>query len=293
MMRFIRPVSIGDAQLVSASVPETDHAEWAIGTTYALAARVIKSHRIYESAQAGNIGHDPSSSPTWWVDVGPTNRWAMLDKTVGSATQAAGLIEMTVAPGIVNSIALLDVTAAQVQITMFDGATQVYDRTVSMTDATPVRSWYQYFTAPIRPRTTLILEDLPFYGSATVRIRITGPGAVACGTLVLGSRVELGKVRQGAKIGIVDYSKKTTDDFGVTSVVERSYARRLTVDLVSSVAQLDYITDSLTSVRATPVVWIADDRRKSLAVYGFVRDWGVVVAYASTLESSLTIEGLV
>ena len=295
MMRFIRPVDITDALFVSSSVAETDYAAWAIGTTYAIGDRVIKTatHRIYESAAGSNIGHDPATSPTWWVDIGPTNRWAMLDQTVGSSTQASSLIDLTLLPGYVDSLALLDVSAAQVQITAVDGVTTVYDRTIDMTDQAALIDWYMYFFEPLAPRTSVVIEDLPPYGSAEVRTRITGPGSVSCGTLAIGTKVELGQVRQGAKVGIIDYSKKTTDDYGVTSVVQRSYARRLDVDLVSDLAKLDYITDSLASIRAKPVVWIADERRKSLVIFGFSRDWAVVIAYATTLESSLTIEGLV
>lgn len=293
-LRFISPALIGDAQLSASSVPETDHPAWSAGTTYAADARVIKSHRIWQSAQAGNVGHDPATdSGAWWVDVGPTNRWAMLDKTVGTSTTAAGSIEVTLAPGQIQALAMLDLVGDVVQVTMFDGATPVYDRYFDLADSTPLLDWWDYFFLPIRPRTTLVVEDLPTYGSATLRVRITGSGTVACGTLAVGDRVPVGRIRTGARVGITDYSRKYTDDFGVTRVVERSYARRMDLDVLTDADALDYITDALAAVRATPVVWIADDTRASLVIYGWVRDWGIVIAYRTHHECSITIEGLV
>lgn len=40
-----------------------------------------------------------------------------------------------------------------------------------------------------------------------------------------GVTIELGTVETAPTIGIVDYSKRVTDDFGVTTVVSRGFSR--------------------------------------------------------------------
>ena len=69
--KLIRPARITDAQLVSSTVVEVAPALYAPGTTYALGATVSVAgaagvRNVYESLQAGNTGHAPASSPTWW-----------------------------------------------------------------------------------------------------------------------------------------------------------------------------------------------------------------------------------
>jgi hypothetical protein len=76
-LKVIPPLSITDSNLTSSNVTEADHAAYVAGTTYAIGNRVIITtpnvHKIYESLQAGNIGHDHLPSPTWWIEVSATN----------------------------------------------------------------------------------------------------------------------------------------------------------------------------------------------------------------------------
>lgn len=69
--------TITNVQLTASTLPETPPAEYAGGTTYALAARssiatANNGFDVYESLDDGNIGHAPASSPLWWKLVGRT-----------------------------------------------------------------------------------------------------------------------------------------------------------------------------------------------------------------------------
>jgi hypothetical protein len=103
-LKFLKPVAMTDALLISSTAPENDYAAWASGTTYALAARCISTttHRIYESVQAGNLNHDPTTdtTATWWLDVGATNRWKMFDAAVGSQSSLASPLTVVIDPGV-------------------------------------------------------------------------------------------------------------------------------------------------------------------------------------------------
>ncbi|HEY3694054.1 hypothetical protein [Phenylobacterium sp.] len=75
-MRVLPPLTITDALLTSSTVPELAPAAYAGGTTYALGDQVSVAAglilTVYQSLQAGNVGHTPASSPTWWVSLGTT-----------------------------------------------------------------------------------------------------------------------------------------------------------------------------------------------------------------------------
>src|SRR5690606_30128502 len=103
----------------SSSLVENDYPQWAAGTTYALGARVIKiaTHRMYESAIPGNVGHDPADpATTQWFDIGPTNARAMFDQALETRSAAAGSLTFTLAPGSIDAVAALEVEAASVRV---------------------------------------------------------------------------------------------------------------------------------------------------------------------------------
>ena len=108
----------------------------------------------------------------------------------------------------------------------------------------------------------------------------------------MGTTVEIGDTLAGVGISITDYSKKSTDDFGVTSVVERSYARRIESQILVENKRIDFVAKQLASVRATPAVWIISDARAATVAYGFYKDWSIDIPYPTHSQARLMIEGL-
>ena len=291
-MKMIRPTSVTDSILTSSSVAENEFSAWSSATTYSLDQQVIKSHRIYKSLQASNTNHDPISSPTWWLDIGPTNRWAMFDNAVGTLTTASGSITVTLAPGRVDSVALIGVDASTVVVEMTNGTT-VYSKTVPMIDDSSVTDWYLYFFEPVRTKDYVVLTDLPVIGEASITVTISkSSGNVSCQALIVGMKSEIGGMLSSPSIGIVDYSRKSTDDFGVTTLVQRSFAKKLDCKLILDNSEVDRVVSALSSVRATPIVWVGSDRFSTMVVYGFFRDFSIDIAYARNSYCSLNIEGL-
>ncbi|WP_157222656.1 hypothetical protein [Novosphingobium sp. AP12] len=269
-LQLLQPVPVVGAELVAASVPETDYPEWAVGDTYPLGAHVIKAatHRIYESVVPGNLGDDPAAASGKWLDIGPTNRWAMFDEALGSATSAANQISVTIAAGVINAVALLDVHAATVRVQA--GA---YDRT----------------TAPNESGTVTFL-DLPSTGGQ-VTVTIAGPGIVEVGTLLVGDLVGLGSTTDSPKAAIDDYSRKEADEFGEVIVVERAWAKRMTARAMIRTDAIDVVAGRIAAVRARPALWIGKDGLESLTIYGFFKDFSIEVD-ATVSRLSLSIEGL-
>jgi hypothetical protein len=271
-LRLLRPASIDDAVLTSSNVPENDYPAWSASATYALGACVILSatHRIYESAANGNVGNDPTGTAGQWIDIGPTNRWAMFDQALGSQTERAGSIVVSLDPvDPIDAIALLDVTAVSVRV-----QAPGYDRTLS---------------PAIQPGAVTFL-DLPAT-AGTVTITISGSGTVSAGTLLIGTLLGLGTTEASPRAAITDYSRKDTDAFGEVTVVERAWAKRMDVKSLISTSAVDVVAARIANVRAMPALWIGDATLESLAIYGFFKDFSIAVdEHVSTL--SLSIEGL-
>lgn len=173
-MKLIRPTSITNAMLTSSTIPETDHPAWAAGTAYVTGSRVIlaSTHRRYE-ALASSTGINPTSDPTKWLDLGPTNRWAMLDDRVGTAATRTGSLQVVLAPGVIDAVALIDTDAESATVALSVGGVTSYSRTQSFNiGGTAIDNWFSWFFKPIGRRSTLLFLDVPVYETGVVTVTV-------------------------------------------------------------------------------------------------------------------------
>jgi hypothetical protein len=297
-MTVIRPVTITDSMLASSTLAEDTNPAYNAGTTYALGdlVHVAATHLVYKSLQAANTGNDPATATTWWQQVGPTNKWAMFDQAVGSVSTGASPLTVRLVVGAVTAIALIglvDATEATVDVYESPGGSLVYTETISL-DSYGISDWLEYWTAPIEYNTEAVFYNLPTTGASEIKVIITGSGNVGCGVLVAGASYSLGGTQYGATIGITDYSRKEVDEFGVTSLVQRSYARRMDVRLQMEAVTLNKVYALLSTLRATPCVWAASDVAgyESMTIYGWARDFSIDLAMPTVHYCTLQIEGL-
>lgn len=300
-MKFIRPTAINDARLVSSSVPETDYPAWAAATAYTAGQRVMHLHRVFERGVPGTTATAPQSDPVNWISVGPTNRWAMFDQKMGTVTTAADSITVVLAPGRVNSLALLGVDASTATVTLVaDGAT-VYSASLDLDNGNQVGNWYEYFYEPIYQQSEVLITDLvdaalldvPAYGEGVLTVTLARPGGtVACAMLVVGVITELGETQYGAQISIRDFSRKEPDDFGNFELVQRDYSKQMSLDVSVPRSRVDSVTKVVSRYRATNVVWIGSAEFGALIVYGFIADWSLVVENYADSKFNAKIEGM-
>jgi hypothetical protein len=295
-MQFIIPHTLTDAALLASSLTAEDIAPaWSAATSYTEGDQVMRAatHSVYSRLVAGVSAATPEADAANWVRVGPTNRWAMFDKSVGTRTQSNGPISLTVRPpGVGAGLALLDLIATRVDISVVEGGTTTFNTSIAL-HATNAADWWEYFFGEMTTyRTALAVTGLPITTTCEVQVTIHGSGTVACGTFAVGPVVDVGPTRLGLQLGIVDYSRKTTDAFGNTTVTERTFAKRLTATAFVDSARVDFVARKLSDVRATPVVWIGSGLYDHSLAYGFFKDFGIDIQYQRTAVCSLTIEGL-
>ena len=298
-MKVLAPISITPAMLTSSTVAESDHAEWVAGTAYTAGQKVIRlaTHRIYE-ALTSTTGDTPETSPTKWLDLGATNRWKAFDQKIGTATTQADSMEWVIEPGqIITSVGFLELVAESVRVRVSDAIDGlVYDRTQSLRAPISVADYYTYCFEPISRRPFALFDDLPIYRSPTITITASGLAGetVACGVCLLGHWHEFaGAVRYGASAGIVDYSKKTVDDFGNIQITERAFSKRASWQMLVANNEIDKLQRTLAALRATPALYIGSDRFDATLVYGFYRDFEINIEYYTHSECSIELEGLI
>lgn len=258
-------------------------------------------------ATTGALPTGLTAGTTYYVINAATNTFQLSATLSGTAINTTGSQSGThtaiadlcvvVSPGICNGVATMDVSnVSSVKCEMFNGSTLVYTETQTL-DNTFISNWYEYFFEPYDVFSDLLFGPLPPYPSATVKLTFTPTSSgvtVNCGAVLYGNTVELGTVGYGAKSGITDYSRKETDDFGITTLVERGFSKHTSYTLEVANSQLRRVFSTLTALRATPAVWVATDDYKltALNAYGYPKDWAVDVAYYDYSAITLEIEGM-
>ena len=300
-LTIVDPLPITDAMVGAGSdtVPEEDYPEWSAGTTYALDAHVIlaSTHRIYQSLQASNLNKSPVTQPLWWIDAGPTNRWACLDSSVSTQTKKATSIKYVLIPGTtINSIAALNLTnATGISITMTSvlGGGTVYNKSIDLLSYPSSVGWWDWFYGVRRSQTQNVQIDLPSYPDGIVTFELTGGDALAMGVLLIGKQQRFGLgIQYGARVGIQDYSRKEKNEFGDTILVERAFAKRANFDLMISKGEVDTLQNFLSDIRATSCLWIASAEYESTTIFGFYKSFEILISYPTHSVCSIDLEGL-
>lgn len=267
------------------------------GTQSGTHTATAQVHKIYESLQAGNIGHYPShaDSATWWLDLGATNRWKMFDGAVQSQTTNADSIDVDIlADGRVDSVALLNVSAASATVTMTDATDGVvFNETYPLVSDSGITDWYAYFFEAIVRLQDLVVDGLPPYANATIGVTLTDTGNIAkCGAMVLGFSKELGGAQFGLGVGITDYSVKQQDDFGNYTILERAFRKTSDMALVVQNSFIDQLQILLAQYRATPIVYVGVDDYGATVIYGFFKEFVINITYVEESICTLSLEGL-
>lgn len=299
-MKVIKSQAVTDSTLTTTDVPENDYAAWLVGTTYAAADRVIVTtpniHNIYESVQGANTGNDPvTDDGTWWTIVSSTNRWKMFNDVVQEQTIQADVITVTITPTIVTTaLAAINVDCASITVTVTDPSEGVvYDETFQMTSYSGIINWYDYFFTAIDRKKELSVLGLPPYSQAAIEVTFNDSGETAkVGALVIGTSSFVGDSQYGASFGIIDYSTKTIDAQGRTTITAGAYSDEADIDVVIETARFAEVKKILTDLRTTPSVWIAEDNTEGTIIYGYYREFDVLLTGPVVSMCTLSIEGL-
>jgi len=115
------------------------------------------------------------------------------------------------------------------------------------------------------------------------------------GNVLVGIKETIGTTQNDMSVGIVDYSKKDTDEFGNIIFVERPYSQRINTNIIIRDTKIYEIYEKLVSIRTTPCIWIpvANNLDYSfLTVLGFYKEFSVDINYPEYALCSLSIESL-
>lgn len=291
------------------------YSEWSSGTTYSLGQTVVvgtytgsntvtvANSGTYKSLTNSNLNNNPLTSPTNWVRLGPTNQFAMFDNVVSSVTSGTSDITFVIKSTSVDSVAVLNAVAGKVSCAVADYSYSgsylgnvAYYRTEQLSGSDSL-DWYSYFFFDEETQKTQALYlSIPKVSDGIITVKITGSGTVSAGSIIAGQIKEIGQTQYGVNTGIIDYSRKETDEFGNTSLVVRNYSKRMNAKVFLTNSNLNRVQRLLYSIRATPVLWIGSTDptfEEPLVVMGYYKDFDTEIAYPAHSLCNITVDGLI
>jgi hypothetical protein len=303
-LSVLAPIPIVGSMFVSSTLAESDYSPYSAGTTYAVGTRCISTstHRIYESAINSNIGKDPTDpnnstgDTAPWIDIGPTNKWALFDGEVNTQSTGPSPMTFVVRPGAFNCFYLGGLDAEGLTYTVKDAP----GGNVILTGSSPLEGsapadYYEYFFDRFQPATDFLLSGVDMYAQAEITITLTrASGNVKCGIFAMGDLRPLGDTQRGAKAKPKTYSYINTDKFGKTQIVRRKATTDMSASAFVDMAEANYVLDTLKEVLDVPCVWVGTD----LPDYSGLRCFGLGSGelsydYPKLAQLSLNVQGLI
>lgn len=294
-LTVLKPAAVTGAQ-VESSIAEDDYPAYDPAETYQADARVTHGHFVYQSLQASNTGRQPDLNATWWVQVGPTNRMKPFDLSHTTQARFSGAAWYEINTGrAVNGVALLAIDGLRsVRVRVIDpGYGTVYDKTTALWTTPDQSGWYPWTFGERREKKDFFALDLPSYPTAKVRLDVEAASSAGIGVILVGQQRKVGMgVKQGVRMGILDYSRKGTNEWGEAELLRRGFSRTRTLEVLCENKDIDNIDRLLSDLRATPAYWILSDRYRRANVYGKYDSYDIGIQYDRYSELSLHLEGL-
>ncbi len=301
-----------ESALTSSTVNEPDvyatppEEVWNAATNYSVGDIVIRTqtHMKYENIQAGVDATPPEEdaaleTPTRWVNIGPTNKYAMFDALRNTQTETTSPLTVVITPGErIDSIGVFGMEAENITITMENNSVGVYSYTEDL-NTREVLNWYDYFFEPFSTIPSIIRLDLPPYTAGITTITLTSStGVVACGAVIIGSQVDLGDVVYGAQDDELNFSRIERDFDGTAQITQRRSIPKLDIEVWADRADTNKIRNARQALNAVPTAWSGldanntDEYFETLLILGVYKRWERNLAHPTKVISYIELEEL-
>ncbi|MEA2037245.1 MAG: hypothetical protein U9O94_07060, partial [Nanoarchaeota archaeon] len=129
-------------------------------------------------------------------------------------------------------------------------------------------------------------------GSNMVYDVVINGSNIGLGLIGAGRSESLGATSYGARISMVDYSKKLVSEAGEYYIEEGKFSRTndLTVEVDTSF--VDNVVERLDSLRATPIIFNGADDFSTLKIFGYYTSYDVLLNLPTKSVLNIQLESL-
>lgn len=260
--------------------------------------RVIKTstHKLYEctiaTADDPEVGVD--KVPQTWVEVGPTNKWAVFDDKKSTKSKTSSPYTIQLVPGVtIDSLAGFAISGATdvTIVATSASAGEVFNETINLLNIDLAYDFYTWYTYELDYIDEFVVANIPPYPDLTIDISFTG-SVIEVGNIVTGRGRNLGVLQTGAISDRVDYSRTTIDDFGEETTVIRPITKYSTYPIVIEKVQAPGVLRFLDGLRGLKCVWIGDiGNGQNLTTFGSIERSPLTYDTLSISEYQIKVRG--
>jgi hypothetical protein len=238
---------------------------------------------------------DLAENTATWLDIGPTNKWAMFDKKIVTTTNSDDGFEVVINPsGNVSAIGFFGCSGISgIDISMKNSIGEVvYTNEIDMIDVSTIYDHYTYYLYQLVYKDEIALVDLPPIGGAEITLSFAGSN-VAVGAIPMGFANNIGILHaDGTSTDTTDYSTQEYDAFGELTYNEKPIVNINTYAAVVSKSVNPYIQRLIRNARGRNGLWIGDiGDGQQLLTYGRFERSPISYQYPKTIKYSFTVRG--
>jgi len=239
------------------------------------------------------LNRTPYVQGTHFTSSDGTDPQNMFNDTLSEVTSKSGDLTIVLTPGQITGMGFAGLKGNSLTVVGESDSVEVFSHTQSLQDES-ITDWFDYFFEPFTQIGDVLVSGIPPFSDIEITITIEGASA-ECGVCAFGMLYSFGDTTQGTKIEILDYSTKETDEFGVTTFEEGPFSKRISAEIFAPNTQINRMQRTLAQSRATPTFYDFVDGTtfdEVLTVFGFYRDFSIVVRYPQHFLCTIDIEGL-
>ena len=213
-----------------------EYADWNNATTYIVGDKVIYGNYIWICSFAGSLNFEPKEDSPHWTKWGVSNYWSLIDTRSQTLTVVNSDFVCTFDKIGIETLVIGYFRGVSISVEVLDALDNVV---FSEIFRNPRREGIPSYLAWIHAKfidysSKSKVFYLPLFGS---KVRVTfSKGSysnVQVGFMVGGRSTQMGKTKEGVKLGRTSYTINSTDDFGITTITPR--AKRKYHDFETSV----------------------------------------------------------
>lgn len=270
----------------SSNITESN-TEWSPSTSYAAEALVLRGTYVWKAVSANTDKKPEEHENVLWVKWQVSNKFAMLDLSAQSKSYVNGgdlVVEFTQNRMTTLAIGNYEASYVKVQILAVDAVTVLHEQQTNHSINENVTDYYSYIYEDYGYEVDKAIKiELPLWGSK-VRVtfyKSTEATRSACGFLVGGTPVNMGKTLYGVDFSYNSYAVKAFDDFGTLSIVKRAVQDVVDFETTIESRELPTMRREIKSIYNDIVCFIVDentDTYENLLTLGVIESASVVLS---------------
>ncbi|HEG0602782.1 MULTISPECIES: hypothetical protein [Campylobacter] len=266
---------------------------WDKEKTYKIDEKVQFKGFIWVSASDEDTHEEPDVYFDKWVKFAPINENAFFDDEVNTQTKCdkAWSIQLKI-DGVYDTLAFLNIDMAKIKIIAENGKI-IYEKNMYHKKS---KTWWEFFFSNFKTnKDDFVFLPYAIRGDLTIEFYPNKKGA-NLGCLLIGKKEFAGITIYPASSTYLNYSKTSTNEWGITNVVSGKKAKYLEFVVAVQKKDFDYYDELISEIYNVKALFIGDESElgfKKLTTFGILKDYSAPLEVEDYVQYKLNIQGLI